>query len=213
MTLVTIVVAADERGGIGRRGSAALAPARRSQTLQALTMGKPMVMGRRTWDSIGRPLPGRHSHRGDTRPRARDRRARRSCTPSRRRCAQPAEGVELCVIGGAEIFAEALPAAGVIELTRVHSRVDPADTYFPSIDPHDWRETHRETTSDGASARVSVQLHHPGAGDRSTGPPAWISAAEACGAATGAMHRCRRSAPGRRRRARPAECGRGPQGR
>ena len=143
MTLVTIVVAADERGGIGVAGRLPWHLPADLRRFKALTMGKPMVMGRRTWDSIGRPLPGRQSivmtrDRALALPGA-------TVVHSFEEALRAARGrVELCVIGGAEIFAEALPAAGVIELTRVHSRVD-ADTYFPAIDPHDWRETHRET--------------------------------------------------------------------
>jgi dihydrofolate reductase len=107
-----------------------------------------MIMGRRTWDSIGRPL-GAAQHRRDPRSRARDRGA--TVVHSFEEAVRAAGGVaEISVIGGADIFAQALPMARVIELTRVHARV-PADTFFPSIDPDAWRETHRERHSADAT--------------------------------------------------------------
>jgi len=142
MTLITIVVAADERGAIGHAGRLPWHLPADLRRFKSLTMGKPMIMGRRTWDSIGRPLPGRHSI-VVTRDRAL---AIEGATVvhSLEEALQAASGVgEISVIGGADIFAQALPLALVIELTRVHARV-PADTFFPSIDPDAWRETHRE---------------------------------------------------------------------
>src|SRR5262245_55174192 len=61
MTSITIVVAADESGGIGIHGQLPWHLPADLKRFKALTMGKPIIMGRRTWDSIGRPLPGRHS--------------------------------------------------------------------------------------------------------------------------------------------------------
>jgi len=99
-------------------------------------------MGRRTWDSIGRPLPGRRSI---VLSRDRTRSIDGATVVHSFEEAQRAAGdvAEICVIGGAAIFAEALPATDVIELTRVHARV-PADTFFPPTDPAAWRELHRE---------------------------------------------------------------------
>ena len=61
MTSVSIIVAADERGGIGLGGRMPWHLPADLRRFKSLTMGKPIVMGRRTWDSIGRPLPGRRS--------------------------------------------------------------------------------------------------------------------------------------------------------
>jgi dihydrofolate reductase len=142
MSSITIVVAADERGGIGLAGRLPWHLPADLRRFKTLTMGKPIIMGRRTWDSIGRPLPGRRSivvsrNRGLVIEGA-------TVVHSLNEALHFADGApEACVIGGADIFAGALPVAQTIELTRVHAVVE-ADTWFPSIDEDAWRETYRE---------------------------------------------------------------------
>jgi dihydrofolate reductase len=138
LRIVSLVVAADEQGGIGRDGGLPWHLPEDLRRFKALTMGKPIVMGRRTWDSIGRPLPGR-----------------RSLVVSRQG-ALAIEGAEVvdsleaalhamrdapevCVIGGAELYRAALPLADRIYLTRVHATVD-ADTYLPPLDLAAWEQ-------------------------------------------------------------------------
>ena len=142
MTQVSIIVAADEQGGIGRDGGLPWHLPADLKRFKALTMGKPIVMGRRTWDSIGRPLPGRRSLVVSRQPglvidgaevfdSLEDALAATSDAP------------ETCVIGGAEIYRQALPRAEVVHLTRVHATVQ-ADTFFPPLDAADWEEVARE---------------------------------------------------------------------
>lgn len=142
MSCLSVLVAADERGGIGHAGGLPWHLPEDLKRFKALTMGKPIVMGRRTWDSIGRPLPGR-----------------RSIVVSRQAglAIEGAEVVgsleealraasdapELCVIGGAELYRLALPLAGLVHLTRVHATVE-ADTFLPSLEPLDWEEVSSE---------------------------------------------------------------------
>lgn len=139
MTLVSIVVATDVRGGIGREGRLPWRLPEDLQRFKRITMGKPIVMGRRTWESIGRVLPGRHNivisrQPGLAAPGA-------TVVGSMPEALAAAGDVpEVCVIGGAEIYRLALPLAQVIHLTRVHARVD-ADTFFPALDPAEWEET------------------------------------------------------------------------
>ena len=149
MTRVTIVVAADERGGIGLAGRLPWHLPADLRRFKALTMGKPIIMGRRTWDSIGRPLPGRQSI-VVTRNHGLAIEGARVVHSFEEALGAARAAVEACVIGGAEIFARALPVAHVIELTRVHAHVD-ADTWFPAIEPRDWRETHLERHAADAS--------------------------------------------------------------
>jgi dihydrofolate reductase len=142
VTLVSIIVAADERGGIGRRGTLPWHLPEDLKRFKALTMGKPIVMGRKTWDSIGRPLPGRRSLVVSRQPGfARDGVEVFASLESALRAA--ADGPEVCVIGGAEIYRQALPLAELVHLTRVHASVD-ADTFFPPLEPADWEEIVRE---------------------------------------------------------------------
>lgn len=142
MSTVSLVVAADEEGGIGRGGGLPWHLPADLKHFRALTMGKPVIMGRRTWESIGRPLPGR-----------------RNVVVSRQPSLQVPgcevagslddalrlvdDAAEACVIGGAEIYRLALPLADLIHLTRVHARVE-ADTFLPPLDPQEWRLQSRE---------------------------------------------------------------------
>lgn len=142
MTLVSIVVATDERGGIGRTGRLPWRLPEDLQRFKRITMGKPVVMGRRTWESIGRALPGRTNivisrQPGIAAPGA------TTVGSMPEALAAAGEVPEVCVIGGAEIYRLALPLAQVIHLTRVHARVA-ADTFFPALDPAEWEETARE---------------------------------------------------------------------
>lgn len=104
-----------------------------------VTMGRPVVMGRRTHDSIGRPLPGRLNI-----VLSRDRgyqpagcRAANSLTEALTIAASE-EAEEVMVIGGAAVYRDALPLAGRILLTRVHARPE-GDTFFPDPDPEEWQ--------------------------------------------------------------------------
>ena len=138
MTRLSVVVAADERGGIGRDGGLPWHLPEDLKRFKALTMGKPIVMGRRTWDSIGRPLPGRRSivvsrQAGLAIAGAEVVRSLEQALDA------AADAPEVCVIGGAELYRLALPRADVVHLTRVHAEVD-ADTFLPALDPSEWEE-------------------------------------------------------------------------
>lgn len=140
--LVSIVVAMDERGAIGREGGLPWRLPEDLRRFKALTLGKPIVMGRRTWDSIGRPLPGRLNivvsrHRGLELADA-------TVVASVAQALAVAGDVpEVCIIGGAEIYRLALPMADVLHVTRVHATIA-ADTFFPAIAPEQWTEVARE---------------------------------------------------------------------
>jgi dihydrofolate reductase len=142
VTLVSIIVATDDRGGIGRSGKLPWHLPEDLQRFKRVTMGKPIVMGRKTWDSIGRPLPGRQNivisrQAGFDAPGA----IVVGSLPDALRAA--GDVPEVCVIGGAEIYRLALPLAQEIHLTRVHALVD-ADTFFPLLDAAQWEEIGRE---------------------------------------------------------------------
>jgi len=151
--LLVLVVAIAENGVIGNAGQL---PWRLSSDLKhfrKLTMGKPMVMGRKTFDSIGKPLDGRDNIVVSRDPafapegvlvangmeRAMD---------IARECARSRGADEIAVIGGAEIFREMLPLADRIELTRVHTSPE-GDTFFPKLDQGEWIEKSRKRHSAG----------------------------------------------------------------
>jgi dihydrofolate reductase len=111
------------------------------QRFKALTMGKPIIMGRRTWDSIGRPLPGRTSI---VLSRSAGFAAAGAIVVADFERALAAAGPveELFVIGGAQVYALALPRADRLYLTTVHADLD-GDARFPPFAAHDWREVER----------------------------------------------------------------------
>lgn len=112
------------------------------------TLGKPVLMGRRTFESIGRPLPGRSNIVISRNTRFAPQGVR--VVDSLAAALDLAQGIalidgseELVVIGGAQIYGLAMPLTRRIYLTRVHAR--PAgDTYLPAIDWREWREDERE---------------------------------------------------------------------
>ena len=142
MTSVSIIVAADEHGGIGRGGTLPWHLPEDLRRFKALTMGKPIVMGRRTWDSIGRALPGRRSIVVSRQPGLALGGA--EVFPSLEDALRAAgDAPEACVIGGADMYRLALRFAETIYLTRVHASVE-ADTFFPPLDATEWEEVARE---------------------------------------------------------------------
>ncbi len=108
---------------------------------RSLTLGKPIVMGRRTFGSIGRPLPGRTNIVVTRDPEART--AGVLIAPDLEAALSMARPLgEVMVIGGATLYAAALPHAGRIYLTEVHASLA-GDTWFPDYDPGAWRERDR----------------------------------------------------------------------
>lgn len=142
MARVSIIVATDERGAIGHQGRLPWRLPEDLKHFKALTLGKPVVMGRKTWDSIGRPLPGRLNIVVTRQGRLELPGA--TVVGSLDEALEQAGDVpEVCIIGGAEIYRLALPLADTVHLTRVHATVA-ADTFFPALDPAEWAQVTRE---------------------------------------------------------------------
>ena len=142
MPQVTLVVAVADNGVIGRDGGLPWRLPEDLRRFKAQTLGKPVLMGRRTFESIGRALPGRLNivltrRRDYAVPAGAGEVVVVQDWPGALRAAGDAP--ELMVIGGAEIYAMALPQATRILLTRVHAEVD-GDTRLPPFDPAQWRE-------------------------------------------------------------------------
>lgn len=142
---LTLVVAMADNGVIGRAGGLPWRLSADLRRFRQLTLGKPVVMGRKTWESLGKPLPGRHNivvtRREDFRPAD----PQVSVVHDLDAAIAAAGAVEdVMIIGGAEIYALALPQASWIECTRVHATVD-GDTFFPAFDDQAWQEVARES--------------------------------------------------------------------
>lgn len=120
---------------------------------KARTWGRPMIMGRRTWESIGRPLPGRESVVVTRRPdfEAPGAHVATSLDESVEiagRLAREMGSNEIIVAGGEEIYRALLDRTDMIELTEVALDL-PGDAHFPAIDPEEWEEIARETPPRG----------------------------------------------------------------
>jgi dihydrofolate reductase len=144
---VVLIVAVADNGVIGANGAIPWRLKSDMQRFKAMTTGRPVVMGRKTFMSLRRPLPGRtnivltrdrHFRAGgavvtnsfsDARAVALGDALRRSVS-------------EITVIGGAEIYAQWCDVADRLEVTEVHARPE-GDRYFPAIDPAKWQELAR----------------------------------------------------------------------
>ena len=115
---------------------------------KTVTMGKPIVMGRKTFESIGRPLPGRKNIVVTRRPdfEVSGVSVVHNLEAAEALATETAQGdgqTEIMIIGGGEIYALALPRVGRIYLTEVQTDAS-GDTVFPALDPAAWRECSRE---------------------------------------------------------------------
>jgi dihydrofolate reductase len=140
---ISCVVAVADNGVIGRAGTLPWHLPDDLRHFKAITLGKPLLMGRRTFESIGRPLPGRRNLvlRHDA-SRAATLAGIEYVASLEEACALAADAPELCVIGGATVFALALPRTTRLYLTAVHASVE-GDTWFPLRDLRGWRESTR----------------------------------------------------------------------
>lgn len=142
----TIVVAIGRNGVIGRDGDLPWAPTGDLAHFKAVTMGHPMVMGRTTYESIGRPLPGRTSIvlTRDPEWSAGGVEVASDLPAALARAAELDD--EVFLIGGAQVYAQALEAGLVDRLVVTHVHQSPAgDAWFPDVDWAAWTETSRET--------------------------------------------------------------------
>lgn len=142
--IISLLVAMDERGGIGKDSRLPWHLSTDLRRFKRLTMGHYLIVGRKTYESIGRVLPGRMmivvTRQGDYQAKG--------CLVAHSlddafRIAEEGGEEEVFVIGGGQIFTQALAKADRIYLTEVHTRVA-ADTFFPPIDEMEWEEVERE---------------------------------------------------------------------
>jgi dihydrofolate reductase len=138
---LSLVVAVAENDVIGRDNALPWHLPADLKHFKVITMGKPIVMGRKTYDSIGRPLPGRLNI-VISRNRALRIPGVEVVGSFDEALARAGDAPEVAVIGGAELFRSALPLARRIYFTRVHGSVE-GETKFPQLDPKQWREVER----------------------------------------------------------------------
>jgi dihydrofolate reductase len=150
----SLVVAVARNGVIGRDNALPWRLPADLAHFKKVTIGRPVVMGRRTYESIGKPLPGRQNivvthNRTYSAP---------GCTVvgSLDEAWRAAAGAdEVCIIGGTTLFEETLPIADVIHFTQVEADVE-GDTFFPRFDPSEWQE--REVARHAADERNAYPI-------------------------------------------------------
>lgn len=140
--MLSIIVAVADNGVIGSGNQLPWRLPDDLKRFKALSLGKPIVMGRKTFDSIGRPLPGRLNIVVSRRSGL----AIPGCQvvtsiDDALAAAQPAP--EVVIVGGADIYRQILPRVRTIHLTRVHANVE-GDVLFPELHQHEWREVVKE---------------------------------------------------------------------
>jgi len=141
MTQFTIIVGIDAQRGIGINNTIPWRLPEDMAHIKRTTTGHPIIMGRKTFDSIGRPLPNRRNivitrnpewtHEGV------------DAVTSLDAAAALVGDAEAFIFGGAQIYAEALPLVQRLIVTEIDKSFD-CDTFFPPIDPQQWKEVARE---------------------------------------------------------------------
>jgi dihydrofolate reductase len=143
MFRLTLIAAVARNSVIGRNGAIPWRLPGDLPRFRRITMGHTVVMGRRTWESLGRPLPGRRNLVISRTPELAL--AGTEVFPSLQDALVACHyACEVFVIGGTEVYREALPLAQRLLLTEIDADI-PGDAFFPAFDRNQWRETARET--------------------------------------------------------------------
>jgi dihydrofolate reductase len=139
---LSIIVAMDRNRVIGKNDALPWHISEDLKHFKKITMGKPIVMGRKTHESIGRPLPGRENIiiTRDKNYKAEGCTVLHSLEDIFKHCK---DVDEVMITGGSEIYRYALEKASRLYLTEVHAEIE-GDTFFPEFDRNEWQETSRE---------------------------------------------------------------------
>ena len=153
---ISLIVAMANNRAIGLNGQMPWHLSADLQRFKQITMGSPIMMGRKTFDAIGRPLPGREnliiSRNGDY-----EQSACRVFTSIEDGLDYASSCDELFVIGGATLYEALLPTADYLYLTLINRSFE-GDTYFPEIDYKGWRELSREDVEDDPNVDFSYSF-------------------------------------------------------
>ena len=151
MSTISIIVAVAENNIIGANNQLIWHLSDDLKRFKALTTGHSIIMGRKTFESIGRPLPNRHNI-VVSRNKSLQIEGCTVVSSLQDAIALCVEDSEVFVIGGGELYRQALPLASKLYLTKVHKSFE-GDTFFPEIDMNEWREVYSEkakpTDTDG----------------------------------------------------------------
>lgn len=147
--MISIIVAVANNNEIGKDNNLLWHITEDMKYFRRVTSGHTVIMGRKTWESIGKPLPNRRNIvisrtlNADALPGA------EIFSSLERALATLPENEEHFIIGGGEIYRQALPLAQKLYLTQVHTTINDADTFFPAINKEMWNEIARESFERG----------------------------------------------------------------
>lgn len=135
MSMISLIAAIDEQGGIGANNQLLTYLPADLKYFKAATMGKPIIMGRRTYESIGKPLPGRKNIviSSTLKPQA----ELTVLTSLKLAVDLTQNEPEIMIIGGGQLYAEAIGLASRLYITKIHYQFA-ADVFFPTIDLATW---------------------------------------------------------------------------
>ncbi|HTV36491.1 MAG TPA: dihydrofolate reductase [Xanthobacteraceae bacterium] len=164
MPTILIIAAVAENGVIGRGNALPWRLKSDMAHFRKLTMGKPVVMGRKTYQSIGKPLQGRTTivvsrDRGFTAPGIVVAQSVEAALTTARGEALRRGADAIIVAGGAEIYGQVMGQAARLVVTQVHLAAE-GDARFPAIDPSRWRETERSEHDAGAGDDAAFAIVH-----------------------------------------------------
>ena len=160
--IITFVVAIAENGVIGRQGQLPWRMPSDLKYFRRVTIGRPVVMGRKTYESIGKPLEGRDNivvtRQADyAAPGIHVVPSVEAAVALGRQLAAERGADEVAIIGGAEIFRAAMPLVERVYLTLVHAKPE-GDVILDAFDPAVWRETSREPMQQSAGDQFAAQF-------------------------------------------------------
>jgi len=159
---VVLVAAVGANGVIGNKGQLPWTIRSDLRHFRVLTLDKPVIMGRKTFQSIGKPLDRRTNivitrDKSFAPPGVAIAPSFKAALELARKDATERGGDEIAVIGGSGVFAEAMPLAARLEITHVHASPE-GDVVFPAIDPKVWREVKREERAAGPNDSASFAV-------------------------------------------------------
>jgi dihydrofolate reductase len=138
---IALVAAADENNGIGKNNQLPWHLPADLKHFKNLTIGHPVIMGRKTFDSVGKPLPGRRNivvtHQN---LHIEGCEIAHSIEEAIEKCQKEEQ---IAIVGGGKIFEQSMDKANIIHFTRIHHSFD-ADAFFPDINPDKWIESEKE---------------------------------------------------------------------
>jgi dihydrofolate reductase len=155
MSRIALIAALARNGAIGRGNALLWRLPEDLQHFKRTTLGCPVVMGRKTWDSIGRPLPGRRNL-VVTRNAAWAAEGAEAAPSLEGALARVAEAPKCFVIGGAQLYALALPLADELVLTEIDADAPDADVFFPAFDRTAWDAETGDWQESAAGPRFRV---------------------------------------------------------